>query len=167
LPTGASLAPTETGFYVEAGNEFDFCVEQTIETNGIITANTAPGINVGVCAAEATNIFSITFVEDEPCEVAIEIACFVNEDGRTTNCRDVPVPGDEAECVKPVTYAYVITNIGLTEQTIIDLDRTRGGESLDLKALIEAPDILPGRFEIVRESDVIDFCVEQIVATSK
>jgi hypothetical protein len=167
FPPGVSLAPTETGFYVESGNEFDFCIDQTIETNAIVVANTSPGPSVGVCAAEASNIFTISFEGGVPCDVSLDINCFVNEDGTNINCQDVPMPENEADCVKQVTYAYVITNVGNTDKTIIDLDRTRDGISVDLKALIEEPDVSPGRFEIVRESDVLDFCVEKIVSTCK
>lgn len=166
LPPGAALAPTETGFYVESGNEFDFCLDQTVETNAIIVANTAPGPSVGVCAAEASNIFTISFEADQPCEVSLDIACFVDENGSRINCQDVPKPENEGDCVKGVTYSYVVSNVGDNDQRIIDLDRERDGISVDLKALIDEPDISPGRFSVARESDVLDFCVERIVSTS-
>mmetsp|Transcript_1667 Transcript_1667/g.3054 ORF Transcript_1667/g.3054 Transcript_1667/m.3054 type:complete len:847 (-) Transcript_1667:240-2780(-) len=166
LPPGASLTPTETGFYVESGNEVDFCVDQTVETNAIITANTAPGPLVGVCAAEATDIFTITFEEDEPCDVTVDIACFVNGDRRNINCQEFPRPQTEEDCVQEVIYSYVVTNVGDNDQTIIELDRTRNGITVDLRALLDETDLSPGRFAIARETDVLDYCVEKIVSTT-
>jgi hypothetical protein len=60
------LVPLANVLFYERGVEFDFCKNKTVDTSAIVTANTAPGSTVGVCAAEASTFFSpIGFTPDD------------------------------------------------------------------------------------------------------
>jgi hypothetical protein len=60
------LVPLANVLFYERGVEFDFCKNKTVDTSAIVTANTAPGSTVGVCAAEASTFFSpIDFTPDD------------------------------------------------------------------------------------------------------
>lgn len=166
LPPGAALDPLQTVLYVETGNEFDFCSNYTVDTNAVISGTTAPGVYVGECMAEASNVFNIGFVPDSPCKVAIDETCFVtNEEGARTNCKDVPMPEDDDECIKEVTYAYIITNVNSVLKTIKELSRVREGVYKDLFGLLDRYEIPPGQFGVARETDTIDFCKPRVVTT--
>ena len=163
-----SLAPLAKVIVHERGVEFDFCKNKTVDTNAIITANTAPGFSVGICEAEASNFFTIGFTPDLKCKVAMDLTCFVVDDqGTRTNCKDVPMPTDDDECIKEVTYAYIVTNVNSVPKTIIALDRTREGESRDLLGLLDRYEIPPGQFGVARETDRINFCIPEIIETGK
>jgi hypothetical protein len=162
------LVPLANVLFYERGVEFDFCKNKTVDTSAIVTANTAPGSTVGVCAAEASNYFTIRFTPDLKCKVAIDLICFIVDDqGTRTNCRDVPMPRDDDECIKEVTYAYIVTNVNSVPKTIIALDRTREGESQDLLGLLDRYEIPPGQFGVARETDRINFCIPKIIETGK
>ncbi len=168
LPPGARLDPSETVFYIESGLEFDFCVNATVDTNSIIVGSTAPGEFPAICEAEGSNFFTIGFVPDPRCKVAVDLACFVEDSqGRKTNCKDVPIPTDDNECMKQVSYAYIVTNVGDREKTILDLSRERDGEKMDLRGNLDRSDIMPGQFAVARESGMLDFCQQRLVTTSE
>ena len=168
LPPGAEVVPAQSRFYIESGVEFDFCANKTVNTNVIITADTSPGLVVGSCAAEAEDIFNIGFVPDKPCNVAIDLACFIEDArGTKTNCKDVPMPEDDDECIKEVTYAYIISNIGEREKSVLSLYRTRDGVRKDLEGFLDRNVVPPGQFGVARETDSLDFCQSRVVTTSK
>ena len=105
---------------------------------------------------------------DTPCNTAVNLICFVEDnDGGKRNCKDVPMPTDNADCLKEVTYAYIITNMNSKDKTILDLSRTRDGETVDLRGVLDKRDIAPGQFALARETGTLDFCVQRLVTTSE
>lgn len=105
---------------------------------------------------------------DSPCNAAVDLTCFVeDDDGGKTNCKDVPMPMDNDECMKEVTYAYIITNMNSKDKTILELSRTRDGETVDLRGLLDKRDVAPGQFAVARETGMLDFCVQRLVTTSE
>ena len=77
VPENSRIAPSETSFFIEDNLEFDFCVNATVDTSARVIADTAPGMEVGICSAEGSNFFTIGFVPDFPCMVAIDLTCFI------------------------------------------------------------------------------------------
>ncbi len=168
VPQNSRIAPTETVFYIESGVEFDFCSSQTVDTNVRVIADTAPGMEVGICSAEASNFFTIGFVPDLPCRVAIDLSCFIEDGNDRINCKDIPMPEENEDCIKEVVYATIVTNVGEKRKTILSLDRTRDGDSADLIGLLNKRDLAPGEFAVAREEgQVLDFCEQRLVTTSK
>lgn len=168
VPQNSRIAPADTEFYIESGIELDFCSNQNVDTSVRIVADTAPGMTVGICSAEASNFFTIGFVPDTPCQVAVDLTCFVMVNGERVNCKDVPMPEDDTECVKEVTYVTIVTNVGEVDKAILSLDRTRDGEPADLLGLLDRRDLAPGEFATALESGLtLDFCVQRLVTTSK
>ncbi len=105
---------------------------------------------------------------DNPCKAAVDLTCFVeDDDGGKRNCKDVPMPTDDKDCLKEVTYAYIITNMNSKDKTILDLSRTRDGETVDLRGLLDRRDVAPGQFALARETGILDFCVPRLVTTSE
>ena len=167
VPRNSRIAPQESQFFIESGVEFDFCLNQTVDTSVRVIADTGPERNADTCTVEASNFFAIGFVPDLPCDVAIDLTCFL-ENGERINCKDVPPPEDEEDCLKEVVYATIITNVGEVRKTILSLDRTRGGETANLLGLLNQRDLRPGQFAVAREEgQVLDFCVERLVTTSE
>jgi hypothetical protein len=170
IPPRASLEPSETVFYVETGIEFDFCANKTVDVNIILTATTVSTSREVVYAAEAKKLFDIGFVRvpDKTCKVAIDLTCFVTDvQGAKTNCKDVPMPEDDEDCIKEVTYTYIVTNNGNPIGNIMSLDRTRDDEVKDLSDFLNVHDTPLGQFGVVRDTDNFDFCMPRIVTTSK
>lgn len=164
------IAPGETIFYIEDGIEIDFCVSQTFDTNVRLIGDTSPAMdagNVGICSAETSNFFVVGFVPDLPCQVAVDLTCFIENGNERINCKDIPMVEDEEDCIKEVVYATIVTNVGDERKTILSLDRTRDGETADLIGLLNKRDLDPGDFAVAREEgEVLDFCVQRLVTTS-
>lgn len=168
VPENSRIAPSETSFFIEDNLEFDFCVNATVDTSARVIADTAPGMEVGICSAEGSNFFTIGFVPDFPCMVAIDLTCFIENGDERVNCKDIPMPEDDDECIKEVVYATIVTNIGDTDKAILSLKRTRDGDTADLIGLLGQRDLAPGEFTVAREDgQVLDFCVQRLVTTSK
>ena len=103
-----------------------------------------------------------------PCKVALSLTCFVTDDkGVRTNCKDVPMPEDDDECMKEVTYAYIVTNINSVPKTILELSRVRSGVTKDLFGMLDRYEIPKSQFGVARETSTLDFCKPRIVTTSK
>jgi hypothetical protein len=168
VPDGARILPTDTLVFIESGLEFDFCVNKTVDTSTRVVGDTFPGLTVGFCVAEGSNVFDIGFVPDRPCQVITDVACFTEDrlTGTRTNCRDIPMPTDDDECIKEVVYSYIVTNVGSVDKTILSLDRTRDGVMRDLKGFLERLELAPGQISIARETgQVLDFCEQRVVTT--
>ena len=167
LPENTVLDAGETEVYVEDDLEFDFCKDLSVDSAVRVIADTAPGMEVGICSAEASNFFEIGFPPDFPCKVAVELTCFLEDGDERINCKDIPMPQDQNECIKEVVYATIVTNIGDVEKAILSLDRTRDGQSASLLGLLNKRDLGPGEFAVAREEgQEIDFCVQRLVTTS-
>ena len=41
------------------------------------------------------------------------------------------------------------------------------GETVDLRGLLDKRDVAPGQFALARETGMLDFCVQRLVATSE
>ena len=171
IPQNARIAPAETVFYIENGIEFDFCVNQTVDTSVRVIGDTSPAMDsgeVGICSAETSNFFAIGFVPDLPCKVAVDLTCFIEDGNDRINCKDIPMPEDEEDCIKEVVYATIVTNVGDERKAILSLDRTRDGETANLLGLLNRRDLSPGDFAVAREEgQVLDFCVQRLVTTSE
>jgi hypothetical protein len=169
VPQNSIIAPGDTVFFIESGLEFDFCMNFSVDTSVRVIADTAPAMEngVGICSAEASNFFSIGFVPDLPCKVAVDLTCFIEVGDERINCKDIPMPEDEEDCIKDVVYATIVTNIGERRKAILSLDRTRDGNTASLLGLLNKRDLQPGDFAVAREVDQLDFCVQRLVTTSK
>jgi hypothetical protein len=167
LPENTVLDPGETEVYVEDDLEFDFCMDLSVDSVVRVIADTAPGMDVGMCSAEASNFFNIGFPPDLPCKVAVELTCFLEDGDERINCKDIPMPQDQNDCIKEVVYATIVTNIGDVDKAILSLDRTRDGQSASLLGLLNRRDLGPGEFAVAREEgQEIDFCVQRLVTTT-
>lgn len=65
-----------------------------------------------------------------------------------------------------VTYTYTVDNTGLVDANIIQFERVREGEFLDLFPLLETTFIALGDTTIVQETEEIDRCIDQSFTTN-
>ena len=135
----------------------------TTETTG---SQTASPITVDVFYNDPTPLTAMS-PRTSSCNVAISMTCFVEDaQGTKTNCKDI-IQKTYDECVKEVTYTYIVTNNGDHIENIMSLDRTRDGEVKDLSDFLDVHDTPLGHFGIASETDTLDFCMPRIVTTSK